>query len=160
MAGTSNHEALVRGERARKDQTREKVLAVLRTIEGEIAEHGFYPHNDGKINLQEVLRRAGVCATTLRNPHHHEVRDIVRDWLSQLKGRGAPTTKPASRAAAHEKIAWYEEQLKLLAAEALTWRLQKESLMVENQKLPDQIVSFSPEHGKVIGINRMSGKRD
>jgi hypothetical protein len=160
MAGKSNHEALVRGQRARKDRTRVRVLAALRTMEGEIAEHGLYPQNNCKINLLEVLRRAGVGTTTLRNPHHHEVRDIAQDWLAQLTGRGASTTKPATRAAAHEKIAWYGEQSKLLSAEALTWRLQKESLMPENQKLQQQIVSFSPEHGKVIGINGMSGKRD
>jgi hypothetical protein len=82
MAGTSNPEALVRGQRARKDRTREQVLAALRT------------------------------------------------------------------------------QLKMRSADALTWRIQRESLMKENQELRDNIVSFSPEHGKVIGINGMSGKRD
>ena len=160
MTGTSQHAAMVRGQRARKDQTRERIFAALQTIEEELDKHGLYPNNNGKINLVEVQRRAGVGSTTLRNSHHHEVRKVVQDWLTQLKERGKPTSKPATQAVAQGKIAWYENQLKLLSADALTWRIQREALIKENQELRDQIVTFSAEQGKIVGIRGMSGKRD
>jgi predicted RNA-binding protein YlqC (UPF0109 family) len=151
---------MVQGQIAKRDETRGRVLAALRTIEAEIAERGTYPHNDGKVNQVEVLRRAGVGSSTLRNPHHHETRDIVEDWLAQLKQRGAPTSKLAARAAKQDKIHWYEEQLKLLSAEALKWRLQMEALEKENQELRERITTFTAERGKVIGIHGRSGDRD
>ena len=143
---------MIRGQRARKDLTRERILAAQQTIETEISVHGFYPHNSGKVNLLEVLRRAGVGSTTLRNSHHHEVRKMVQNCLALLKKRDAPITKPANRTVVREKIVWYEEQLKLISADALTWQIQKESLVKENQHLKAKVAELQERYCHVTTI--------
>jgi hypothetical protein len=148
----ANYEPLIKAQRARGEATRKKVLAALRTIEREIDEHGLYPENNGKVTLTEVARRADVSAVTLRNQHHHQTRDIVQDWLAQLKQR-APTTKPKARTATRDKITWYEDALKKVNAEALKWRAELAALSQENEKLCNQIATMkTPDGAKVVGI--------
>lgn len=151
MTQNRNCDALAKTQRARKDATRERILAALRIMGREIQEQGSYPANGGRVTLAEVARRAGVSAVTLRNPHHHNTRDTVHDWLAQTKLL-APTTKPKARAAAREKIAWFEDALRTMNAEALRWRAELATLTEENQKLRSQI-----EHMKIAGDARVVG---
>jgi hypothetical protein len=71
MTRTGNYEPLVNAQRARGEETREKMVAAMRTIDREISELGLYAEHNGKVTLTEVARRAEVSAVTLRNRHHH-----------------------------------------------------------------------------------------
>jgi hypothetical protein len=155
----AKHDPLVKAQRARRDATRESVLAALRSIEQEISGRGFYQENNGKVTLTEVARRAGVGVTTLRNRHHHETRDIVQDWLGALKQRAA-TTKPKARRATLEKINWYDENaLRKTDAEVSKLLEQMEKLTEENKKLREQMASMkSAEGATVVGFK--SGNND
>jgi uncharacterized coiled-coil DUF342 family protein len=124
----------------------------MEAIERELAEHGFYPANDGKVTLTEVLSRAGVGATTLRNKHHYGTRDLVQEWLRDLSTQKA-TTKPKARKAASEKIAWFEDALRKVNAEALKWRLERAALNKEIQDLRSQVEKMTGStDSNVVGI--------
>lgn len=156
----AHYEPLVKAQQARSEATRDKVLAALRTMEREIDEHGFYPENNGKVTLTEVARRADVSPITLRNQHHHQTRDIVQDWLAQLKQR-APITKPKARRAARVTLTWYEDALKKVNAEALKWRVELAALTHENEKLRKKITTLNPTaDAKVVGINSRKTTND
>jgi chromosome segregation ATPase len=147
-----NYDALVASRAAKKDATRNAIVAAMDAIERELAEHGFYPANDGKITLTEVLSRAGVGTTTLRNKHHHGTRDLVQEWLRRLSTQKA-TTKPKARKAASEKIAWFEDALRKVNAEALKWRTERAALIMEIQDLRSQIEKMRACMGSnVVGI--------
>jgi hypothetical protein len=152
VTGRSTYDALVSSRKAKKDATRSAVVEAMGAIEIELAEHGFYPKNDGKVTLTEVLFRAGVGATTLRNKHHYETRDLVKEWLKTLSTQKA-TTKPKARKAASEKIAWFENALKKVNAEALKWRNERAALTNEITGLRKQVEEMKAgEGGNVVGI--------
>ena len=160
MTSKSDYEALVRTQKAKKHATHEKVLEAIRAIEREIAEHGFYPANNGKVTLTEVAQRAGIGGTTLRNPHHHDTRKIIQNWLTQLK-QSAATTKPKARAVAREKIVWFEEQMKKMNAEALNWRKEVTALTEEKLDLENQIKTMSSSSDtKVVGFKSRANDDD
>ena len=156
MSSSPNFEPLIAGQRAKKDSTRERIVEAMRVIEQEISEHGLYPHNDGKVSLTEVARRAGVGSTTLRNAHHHETRERVQKWLKSL-GPRAPTTAAKARKASREKIAWYEDALRKVNAEAIKWRTELAALQDENRQLREQINEMEARAGtSVVGIRSRS----
>lgn len=152
MSDRTSHEALVASRAAKKDATREAIVRAMHAIERDLAEHGFYPLNDGKVTLTEVLSRAGVGTTTLRNKHHHATRKLVHDWLKNLSSDKA-TTKPKARKAATEKIAWFESALKKVNAEALKWRVERAGLLKQIEDLRQQIEKMKASEGSnVVGI--------
>jgi hypothetical protein len=152
MTRKTNYGPLVHAQRARGEATREKMLAAMRTIDRELDEHGLYLEDNGKVTLTEVARRAEVSAVTLRNRHHHQTRDMVRNWLAQLARRGA-TTKPRARKAARDKISWYEDALRKVNTEALKWRAELAALTQENENLRNQVAMIKNVDGaRVIGI--------
>ena len=116
-------------QRNRKVETEAKVLETLSAIEDEINEHGAYPHNDGKLTLSEIARRAGIGGSTLRNRHHLATKKHVKSWLKKI-GSHAPTTKRDAKAASAKKIAFYEDALRKVNTEALLWREELQTLRV------------------------------
>lgn len=158
MTRGSSYDGLVASRKVTKDRTRAAILEAMKAIERDVAEHGFYPNNDGKVTLSEVLVRAGVGATTLRNKHHHETRELVQTWISKISAAEA-TTKPRARRAAREKIQWYEDALKRVNAEALKWRTERAALINEIEDLRAQIQSIKASIGSnVVGINANGDK--
>lgn len=152
MSGRTSFGSIVATQKAHAESTKERILTAIQTIEREIVERGLYPENKGKVTLTEVARRAGVSAVTLRNKHHHETRGAVQKWLKQLKQR-APTTKATARKVTREKLAWYEDALRKVNAEALKWRAEIAALTEENERLRTQIASMKASNGaNVVGI--------
>ena len=141
-------------QRKRKAETEAKILETLSIIEDEISEHGAYPHNDGKLTLAEVARRAGIGESTLRNPHHLPTRRHVKSWLKKI-GSQAPLTKGAVKAASAKKIAFYEDALRKVNTEALLWREELQALMLENQKLREQLSVMSKPSSNVVPMGKI-----
>ena len=141
-------------QRNRKVETEAKILATLRIIEDEISERGVYPHNDGKLTLAEIARRAGVGGSTLRNRHHLATRIHVKSWLRKI-GSQAPVTKRAAMAASAKKIAFYEDALRKVNTEALLWREELQALRLENQKLREQLSVMSKPSSNVVPMGKI-----
>lgn len=141
-----------------KAQTRALVLATLETIEEEVAAHGLYPQNDGKLTLSEVLSRAGLGATTLRNKHHHQTRKDVQDRLKMLAAKNV-TTKLKARKATSDKISWFEASLKKANAAVMVVRAELTAKDVIIKKLEKQIKAISDSApNNVVGIGLKNDK--
>jgi len=137
----------------------ERAKSAMRTIEAEIKEHGTYPYNNGVLNMTEVCKRAGIGSTTLRNRHHHPIRDSVKRWLDSIEKRAA--TNLADVHAAHrEKISFYEEALRKVNAEAVEWRAEMVILAEENRELREQIANMTFEKATVVGIKQRKNQDD
>lgn len=146
------HTRLIELQARRREETRSRVLTAMQTIDEEVEASGVYRQNDGKLNLAEVSRRAGVGVTTLRNSHHHETRSLVREWLTKYNAT-EPGPAVTSDSLPHRKISWYEQSLKKMNAEAVKWRVEIEQLRLENEELKRQVRGVGNQaKGRVVGI--------
>lgn len=141
-------------QRNRKVETKAKILETLSIIEGEISEHGAHPHNGGKLTLVEIVRRAGVGESTLRNRHHLAIKGHVKSWLKKI-GSEAPITKGAAKADSAKKVAFYEDALRKVNTEALLWREELQALRLENQRLRDQLSAMSKPSSNVVPMGKI-----
>lgn len=72
----------------RKVSTQERCKAAMRDIQADVeANKGIYPFNDGRITLQEVLRRARLSSAALEKPHHRSFKGEVGDWVAGANKR-------------------------------------------------------------------------
>ncbi|WP_281995192.1 hypothetical protein [Ruegeria faecimaris] len=150
-------ERLMEFKKAQREQTRVRVLKALRTIENEISQHGTYLENNGKLNQREVCRRANIGQTTLRNPHHHETRDIVKNWLGELKLSTAIETG-GERAKTVETIASLKEIISKMSAEVYKLRVENEALSSENDFLRENLNEQKLAGSNVVPINKENSR--
>lgn len=79
---------------AQAEEAHERVRAVMRAIQKEMAENeGIYPSNKGAVSMAEVARRAEIHPFTFHKPRYKELGKEVSAWLKTLKegaivGRG------------------------------------------------------------------------
>lgn len=75
------------------------VQEMMQKIELEIdANGGLYPYNDGKLTVDELLRRSGKSAAYLQKntPKIRELKHEVNAWIGRIKGQiasGAPSVR-------------------------------------------------------------------
>jgi hypothetical protein len=77
-------EALKAYQASRRTDTLSALRAAMKAIEGEIAEHGFYPRNGARVTRNELCRRAGIGLSTLKNPSHAATKAEVASWLGRV----------------------------------------------------------------------------
>jgi hypothetical protein len=77
-------EALKAYQASRRTDTLSALRAAMKAIEGEIAEHGFYPRNGARVTRNELCRRAGIGLSTLKNPSHAATKAEVGAWLARV----------------------------------------------------------------------------
>ena len=140
-------------------RTVEKVKAAIQTMDAELAEHGYYPHNDGRITRKEVCRRAGLGESTLKNRTHANTAVMVDRWLKRLRKR-APTLKPAAEGAKQARIASLTEQLHRIANQYNRFKIEYEQLQKtnceleeENIVLKQQLATLQSEGYKIIALH-------
>ncbi|MCJ2096327.1 hypothetical protein MKK67_28060 [Methylobacterium sp. J-072] len=150
----------------RKLSTRERCEAAMRDIQADVeANKGIYPLSDGRITLQEVLRRAGLSSAALEKRHHHDFKAEVADWVAGANkriARGARTirkvvTERVDEANAEIKAirqAWTEAEL-----EYVDGRGELAKLTTENAALARQVQQLQAE---LAGRNviPMTGAKD
>lgn len=133
----------------RKATTRERCEAAMRNIQADVeANKGIYPLNDGRITMQEVLRRADLSSAALEKPHHRDFKGEVTDWVAGANrriARGARTirkvvTERVDDANAEIKAirqAWTEAELEYVDGRGELAKLttEKAALMREVQQL-------------------------
>ncbi|MEJ5977582.1 hypothetical protein WG901_13110 [Novosphingobium sp. PS1R-30] len=103
-------------QREVKRRTDDRVREAMKVIEEEVGRAGCYSRNGGKITLVELLKRADVGSSTLRNQHHRQLRDEATAWLRKLGAR-SPVTAASARAAGQTKIAEYEQAMRKMTAQ-------------------------------------------
>jgi Tfp pilus assembly ATPase PilU len=128
---------------------------VLRQIEKELVQHGFYhspssPDHPRRLSLAEVQRRAGLGSSFLRNPRHHDLREIVKDWLL-VQQRGFSTSKKLGQGKKRDKISFYEDALAKASSEAQAWLIEKKRLKNEVAELKKSLKIASGRTNVVTG---------
>jgi len=144
---TPNVQSLVAYQASQKQKTIDAIEAAKATIEAELAEHGYYPHNRSRLSKLEVLRRAAVSAQTLKNATHKETADALERWLKRIK-RTAPTLKPQAEDAKANRIAALEKRIADVVAHYDRFKLEYnellyrcEDLETENAALRQQLAA-------------------
>lgn len=105
-------EALKAYQASRRIGTLSALRAAMKTIEGEIAEHGFYPHNGARVTRNELCRRAGIGLSTLKNPSHEATKAEVGAWLARLS-KVAPRARPAEGSGDSGSATWRARYMSL-----------------------------------------------
>lgn len=154
---TSNIQSLVAYQTGQKQKTIAAIEAAKSMIESELAQHGYYPYNRGRLSKLEVLRRAAVSAQTLKNATHKETAAALDRWLKRLK-KTAPTIKPQVEDAKANRIEALEKRLTDVVAHYDRFKLEHnellyrcEDLEAENAALRRQlaashnIISLAPD---------------
>jgi predicted RNase H-like nuclease (RuvC/YqgF family) len=146
---TTKIQSLVAYQANQKQNTIDTIEAAKRAIESELAEHGYYPHNSGRISKLEVLRRAAVSAQTLKNATHKVTAEALDRWLRRIK-KTAPTLKPQAQDAKANKIEALETRLAEVVAHYDRFKLEYnellhrcEALETENAALKRQLAEAS-----------------
>lgn len=125
----------------------------MRDIQVDVeANKGIYSLNDGKITLQEVLRRAGLSSAALEKPHHRSFKVEVAGWIAGANkriARGARSIRKIVTARvddANDEIravrqAWTEAELEYVEGreEVATLTVQKAALQREVQRLKAEL---------------------
>ena len=146
---TTRIQSLVAYQANQKQNTIGAIEAAKRAIENEFVEHGYYPHNGGRLSKLEVLRRAGVSPQTLKNATHKETSEALDRWLCRIK-KTAPTLKPQAQDAKVNKIKALETQLAKVVTHYDLFKLEYnellrryEDLETENAALKRQLAKDS-----------------
>ena len=151
----------------RKASTRERCEAAMRDIQADVeANDGIYPLNDGRITLQEVLRRAGLSSAALEKPHHRGFKGEVADWVAGANkriARGARSIRKAVTARvddANDEIrairqAWTEAEL-----EYVEGRAEVATLTTANAALHREVQRLKAELSGVNVVPLTSRKED
>ncbi|WP_108258579.1 hypothetical protein [Mangrovicoccus ximenensis] len=153
--------ALASYHHRRQEDARTALLSALGKIEAEIAEHGFYPDPEDRdkpcrLSQAEVLRRAGLSESYLRNARNKSLRKIVQDRLRALSKRSA-TTKAEAGKLRQDTLRYYEQALKQVSAQALRWKTDKAELEEKIRNLEAQIAGLQGA-GNVVGFHSRDGE--
>lgn len=146
---TTRTQSLVAYQANQKQNTIGAIEAAKQTIEDEFVEHGYYPHNGGRLSKLEVLRRAAVSPQTLKNATHKETAEALDRWLRRIK-KTAPTLKPQTEDAKANKIKVLETRLAEVVTHYDRFKLEYnellhryEDLEAENTALKRQLAGTS-----------------
>lgn len=114
------------------EETRQRLREAMATMEGEIAASpdGTYPENKGRISQAEICRRAGVSESIPKQPHHHDIRKEMKDWIARLKKSGPVTRKDVTERR-RETLAELQAGFAVLAADVAVYRLRISDLEKE-----------------------------
>lgn len=156
--------ALYADEKHRGSRT--TLQELMRAIELEIdGNDGIYPYNDGKLTVDELLRRAGKSAAYLQKkiPKIEALKKEVNEWIRRVKGQAA-IGAPSVRKAVNERVnaakqeltdlrqAYSESELlltsvtaKLAEAAKKVDRLEQENADLLKKLAGKTVVEFKPE---------------
>lgn len=115
---------LVDFQRENRKSTHDRVVAAMREIEVMLDTEEGVRRN---VKIIDVVRKAGIGSSTLRNPHHESLRGIVDAWIKRIN---ASQKMPRARSASKKTVAEYEKALRKLNSQAIVWR----SEMIEAQR--------------------------
>ena len=130
-------EQLRRYQADNRRRTIEKIETAMRAIEAELREHGYYPHNRGRITRKELCRRAGLGESTLKNRTHSDTAAAADRWLKQLK-KYAPTLKPQVENAKQARIADLMVQLNRISHHYNRFKIEYDLIQRRNAELEEE----------------------
>jgi hypothetical protein len=142
---------------------------MMQKIEREIdANAGIYPYNDGKLTVDELLRRSGKSAAYLQK-NTSKVKELKREvnaWIGRIKGQiasGAPSVrrevnsrvKAANKQLDEIRQNYHEAELQLTRVTAALadatrkiGELEKKNTELLKQLAGSTVVSLKPEQRK------------
>lgn len=144
---------------ANRRRTVEKIQGAMRAIEREIKDRGFYPENQGRVNLKELCRRAGLGESTLKNKTHAATAATARRWLARLK-KTAPVAKPAAEDAKQARIRELIGQVDQVAQNYNRFKIEYDALLERNARLEEEnadlkrtLLEFAPGNPAVVPLS-------
>ncbi|ANY77105.1 hypothetical protein BB934_01795 [Microvirga ossetica] len=145
----------------KKKSTRDALIDAMREMEREIEKNnGLYPFaEDGFVNTQEVLRRAGKSSALLEKSHHKVaggLKEDVTDWVMRVNGRitgGVRIVRKLIRQEVNEaddrveaiKQAWTEAELEYIQA--------REDIVEKDKEITVLKLEISYLKAKLAGAN-------
>ncbi|MBX9827483.1 MAG: hypothetical protein K2Y27_21125 [Xanthobacteraceae bacterium] len=138
------------------------VKAAMREIERDIETNGgIYPFNNGRLTLQELLRRAKKSSAYLekKSPAIVALKRDVRAWLASATGKmivGAKNIRREVTARVGEasdevkaiKQAWAEAELEFAEAEKTIDKLKQENASLQRRLSEGKIVPLGRGRSK------------
>ena len=134
----------------------------MRDIERDVERNGgLYPLNDGRISVQEVLRRAGLSSAALEKEHHRDLKCRVSAWVAgaaKRVARGARTIRRAvtervdaaqgalaahRQAAAEAELEYVEARIELARLTSRNAELEREVERLKIELAGRNVVSFA-----------------
>jgi hypothetical protein len=129
----------------RKASTQDRCKQAMSAIERDVAAHGgVYPFNDGRITVQEVLRRANLSKAALEKAHHRVLKEAVTDWVALSSRKIARGVKSIRKVVtqrvddANDQVrqiqqAWAEAELEYIDAQLEIARLTRDNAALRRE---------------------------
>lgn len=147
----------------RKASTEDSCKAAMAAIEKDVDTNGgVYPLNDGRVTVQEVLRRAGLSKAALEKGHHRALKIAVTDWVALSSRKIAGGAKTIRKVVtqrvddANDRVreiqqAWAEAELEYVEAQNEMVRLK-----TENEALRREVDTLreAASQGKIVPIRK------
>lgn len=130
---------------SRKANTYDRCREAMSSMERDIAENGgIYPFNDGRLTVQEVLRRAKLSKAALEKEHHRSLKEAVSDWVAQSSRKIARGAKSIRKVVtqrvddANDQVrqiqqAWAEAELEYIDAQNEIARLTMDNAVLRRE---------------------------
>jgi hypothetical protein len=144
-------------------------MKAMKEIERQIEQNqGTYPFTkDGRVSVQEVLRRAGMSAAVLEKPHHKKrggLNEIVTEWSNGINRKVSGGVKIVRRMIFEQvdeanlrlkafRQAWVEAELEYIEAQDLIAKSEKvvSALEDEVRRLKEGL-----EGAQIVSLNRQA----
>lgn len=136
-------DALRAYQASRQASVVEALRSAMATIDRELAEHGAYPRNNGRLTRNELCRRAGVGQSTLKNGSHAQTLVEIRSWLARV----APKTPKADGG---KRVATIQQKYVALASEFHRFKVMYEELVDRCASLEKENVELRRGTLKVV----------
>lgn len=137
---------------SRADATRAKCETAMREIDAAVdANNGIYPHGNGEVTLQEVLRVAKLSSAVLEKARHAATKQAIKAWLEGIDRRTVRGASSIRRLVTERADAAKDETREIMAV----WheadldyhenRIALARLAEENALLKDEVARLRAE---------------
>jgi hypothetical protein len=148
---------LLEYQRERRSKIIELLAEAKTTIEKEIDELGYYPRNQGKLTAKELVSRAGIGYSTLKNPTHKSTAASVKKWVKRMKLKLQTSNRQEPGQSEGSSL---ERELTLLTRKFDLFKLQYDEIEArcdalehDNSLLRDENAALRAEKVKVVSLD-------
>ena len=151
--------------RRRTDEVTSKVRVAMAAIdEVLVANGGAYPHNKGRLTLNELARRAEIHNTTLHADRYKDLLNEVRSWLQRPKNEASFEPKTGRRTT-RELLDEYRTQFAVLMQKHRDRNLELQQAQAELGEAMERIQKLVSDNEQLESllsskVTRLPSKKD
>ena len=139
-------------------ESKASLQEMMRRIELDIdANAGIYPYNDGKLTVDELLRRSCKSAAYLQKdtPKIKALKKEVNAWISRVRGQ-ATSGAPSVRREVNERVKVTKKELDDVRQAYAESELQLTRMTAELAEATKKVGSLEKENANLL--KRLAGK--